>query len=112
MLESCQTSGDHLKAGLIGLSSGVFGGMTSIVTQPIKEARSYGVGVSMVGLGLVNMIATMQIAESQFRHVFPALYIYTCSILILCALHSILGLFHWLSQGGFRHHSKASGRSV
>ena len=46
MLESCQTTGDHLKAGLMGLSSGVFGGMTSIVTQPIKDARSYGVGVS------------------------------------------------------------------
>ena len=45
MLESCQTSGDHLKAGLMGLTSGVFGGMTSIVTQPIKNTRSHGVGV-------------------------------------------------------------------
>lgn len=46
MLESCQTSGDHFKAGLMGLSSGVFGGMTSMLTQPIKDARSYGFGVS------------------------------------------------------------------
>jgi vacuolar protein sorting-associated protein 13D len=46
MLESCQTSGDHLKAGLMGLSSGVFGGMTSIVTQPIRDVKSYGFGVS------------------------------------------------------------------
>ena len=52
MLESCQTSGDHLKAGLMGLSSGVFGGMTSIVTQPLKDAKSYGVGVR-TELGLV-----------------------------------------------------------
>ncbi len=46
ILESCQTSGDHLKAGLMGLSSGVFGGMMSMVTQPIKDTRSYGITVS------------------------------------------------------------------
>ena len=43
--EQCQTTGDHLKAGFIGLSSGVFGGMTSIFTQPYRGARESGVGV-------------------------------------------------------------------
>ena len=48
ILESCQTSSDHFKAGLIGLSSGVFGGFTSIFTQPYRGAQEYGVGVSTV----------------------------------------------------------------
>lgn len=43
--EQCQTSGDHLKAGIIGLSSGVFGGVTSIFTQPYRGAVESGVGV-------------------------------------------------------------------
>lgn len=45
-LESCQSSGDHFKAGLINLTSGIFGGMTSILTQPYKGAVEEGVGVS------------------------------------------------------------------
>jgi len=51
-LEGCQTSGDHLKAGLMGLSSGMFGGITSIVTQPINDTRNYGFSVSAAMLGL------------------------------------------------------------
>ena len=44
--DNCQTSSDHLTAGLIGLSSGVFGGITSIFTQPYYSAKSDGIGVS------------------------------------------------------------------
>ena len=47
--ESCQTSGDHLRAGIIGFSSGVFGGVTSIFTQPYRGAMESGVGVSGFG---------------------------------------------------------------
>ena len=43
--DTCQTSSDHLTAGLIGLSSGVFGGLTSIFTQPYYSARDEGIGV-------------------------------------------------------------------
>lgn len=46
ILESCQSSSDHFKAGLMGLSSGVFGGVTSIMSQPYKGAQEYGFGVS------------------------------------------------------------------
>lgn len=49
-LESCQTSGDHFKAGLINLTSGIFGGVTSILTQPYKGAIEEGVGVSYMYL--------------------------------------------------------------
>ena len=45
-LESCQSSGDHFKAGLINLTGGIFGGMSSIITQPYKGAVEEGVGVS------------------------------------------------------------------
>ena len=44
--ESAQSSSDHFKAGLMGLSSGVFGGVTSILTQPYRGAQEYGIGVS------------------------------------------------------------------
>lgn len=47
ILESCQSSSDHFKAGLMGLSSGVFGGVTSIMSQPYKGAQEYGLGVSL-----------------------------------------------------------------
>ena len=50
--ELCQTSGDHLKAGIMGLSSGVFGGMTSIFTQPYRGAVESGVGVRMTAFVL------------------------------------------------------------
>ena len=46
LLENCHTSGDHFKAGLMSLTSGVFGGVTSIFTQPYKEVKEYGIGVS------------------------------------------------------------------
>jgi vacuolar protein sorting-associated protein 13D len=57
--EQCQTTGDHLKAGFIGLSSGVFGGMTSIFTQPYRGARESGVGgfITGVGKGLLGTVA-------------------------------------------------------
>jgi vacuolar protein sorting-associated protein 13D len=57
--EQCQTSGDHLKAGIIGLSSGVFGGMTSIFTQPYRGAVESGVGgfITGVGKGLLGTVA-------------------------------------------------------
>ena len=45
--ESCQTSGDHFKAGLINFTSGIFGGMTSMITQPYKGAVEEGFGVSL-----------------------------------------------------------------
>ena len=47
-LESCQTSGDHFKAGLINLTSGIFGGVTSILTQPYKGAMEEGMSVSYI----------------------------------------------------------------
>ena len=47
-LESCQTSGDHFKAGLINLTSGIFGGVTSILTQPYKGAMEEGMSVSCI----------------------------------------------------------------
>ena len=46
--ESCQSSSDHLRAGLIGLSSGVFGGLTSMFTQPVQGAKEDGLGVSFL----------------------------------------------------------------
>ena len=46
LLESAQSSSEHFQAGLIGLTSGVFGGVTSLITQPYKGALEYGVGVS------------------------------------------------------------------
>ncbi len=46
--ESAQSSTDHIKAGLMGLSSGVFGGVTSILTQPYKGAKEQGIGVGGV----------------------------------------------------------------
>ena len=45
-LESCHTSSEHFQAGLINLTSGIFGGMTSMLTQPYKGAVEQGVGVS------------------------------------------------------------------
>jgi len=48
--ESAQSSSDHFKAGLMGLSSGVFGGVTSILTQPYRGAQEYGIGVSSIHL--------------------------------------------------------------
>ena len=45
--ESCQSSSDHIRAGLIGLSSGVFGGLTSMFTQPVRGAKEDGLGVSL-----------------------------------------------------------------
>uniref|UniRef100_A0A1X7VPU8 Uncharacterized protein n=1 Tax=Amphimedon queenslandica TaxID=400682 RepID=A0A1X7VPU8_AMPQE len=58
-LESCQTSGDHFKAGLINLTSGIFGGMTSILTQPYKGAVEEGVGgfIWGIGKGVVGTVA-------------------------------------------------------
>jgi vacuolar protein sorting-associated protein 13D len=50
-LESCQTSGDHFKAGLINLTSGIFGGVTSILTQPYKGAVEDGMGGFIWGIG-------------------------------------------------------------
>lgn len=52
--ESAQSSTDHFKAGLMGLSSGVFGGMTSILTQPYKGAQEYGFGVNKLHTGYHN----------------------------------------------------------
>ena len=40
-----QTSSEHFTGGLIGLSSGLFGGITSIITQPYYGARQEGIGV-------------------------------------------------------------------
>ena len=52
--ESCQSSSDHLRAGLIGLSSGVFGGLTSIFTQPVQGAKEDGLGVSLPCIGCMT----------------------------------------------------------
>ena len=65
--ESCQSSSDHFKAGLIGLTSGIFGGMTSILTQPYKGVVEEGVGVrtshyahSVVNLSLHSRPSLLQ----------------------------------------------------
>ena len=46
--ERGSSSSDHLVAGLKGLGMGIFGGLTSIVTQPIEGASRKGVSVSQV----------------------------------------------------------------
>jgi vacuolar protein sorting-associated protein 13D len=51
MSNTCQTSSDHLSAGLIGLSSGIFGGLTSMVTQPYYGMVNEGIGGFFAGLG-------------------------------------------------------------
>ena len=45
LIDSCQTSGDHFKAGVMGFASGVFGGATSLITQPYKGAQDSGLMV-------------------------------------------------------------------
>ena len=55
-LVSCQSSGDHFQAGLINLTGGLFGGVTSIITQPYKGAVEDGFGVSYQGEGVVSII--------------------------------------------------------
>ena len=58
--ESCQSSSDHLRAGLIGLSSGVFGGLTSMFTQPMQGAKEDGLGVGV-------SVLLSEILMSDFR---------------------------------------------
>lgn len=59
LLESAQSSSEHFQAGLIGLTSGVFGGVTSLITQPYKGALEYGVGgfLAGVGKGIIGTVA-------------------------------------------------------
>ena len=45
-LENAQSSGDHFKTGLINLTGGIFGGVTSIFTQPYEGAIEDGLGVT------------------------------------------------------------------
>ena len=86
--ESCQSSSDHFKAGLIGLTSGIFGGMTSILTQPYKGAMEEGVGVGMVPLCA-----------------FCSLLSFTCPI-----LHHSAGFHCRSGKGCGWHHCQTSGR--
>lgn len=62
--ESCQSSSDHLRAGLIGLSSGVFGGLTSMITQPVRGAKEDGLGVSL----------TLFLRSGNFLYAIPGIY--------------------------------------
>lgn len=45
IVESAQSGGGYLMAGLMGFTGGVFSGITSIVTQPYKGAQESGIGV-------------------------------------------------------------------
>lgn len=58
ILEGCQSSGDHFRAGLIGLTSGVFGGVTSLITQPYKGAQEYGIGVRKHSAGAEKCVCS------------------------------------------------------
>ena len=40
-----QSSSSHMSAGLKGLTKGVFGGLTSMITEPLEGASKKGVGV-------------------------------------------------------------------
>ncbi|XP_071113916.1 intermembrane lipid transfer protein VPS13D-like [Haliotis cracherodii] len=48
--QSCST-GDHLIAGMKGLGYGIFGGITSVFTQPISGAKAEGVEGFFKGVG-------------------------------------------------------------
>ena len=72
--ESAQSSTDHFKAGLMGLSSGVFGGMTSILTQPYKGAQEYGFGVNNSTYIIIKSFSVLlNYRISEFLH---TLYIF------------------------------------
>lgn len=43
------STGDHLIAGVKGLGYGIFGGITSVFTQPISGAKAEGVEVTTAG---------------------------------------------------------------
>ena len=43
--QGSQSSTSHMSAGLKGLGKGVFGGLTSIITEPLEGASKKGVGV-------------------------------------------------------------------
>ena len=42
-----QSSSSHMSAGLKGLTKGVFGGLTSMITEPLEGASKKGVGVRL-----------------------------------------------------------------
>ena len=44
-----QSSSSHMSAGLKGLGKGVFGGLTSMIMEPLEGASKKGVGVSVNG---------------------------------------------------------------
>ena len=46
IVESAQSGGGYITAGLMSFAGGVFSGVTSIVTQPYKGAQESGIGVS------------------------------------------------------------------
>ena len=86
--ESCQSSSDHFKAGLIGLTSGIFGGMTSILTQPYKGAVEEGVGV---------WLSASHIPQPTFAYIYPLL------------LPPPAGFHCGSGKGRGRNHCQASG---
>lgn len=54
------SSGSHFSAGLKGLGMGVFGGLTSMVTQPIEGASRKGVSVSVICLVVILIVENEQ----------------------------------------------------
>ena len=49
IVESAQSGGGYIMAGLMGFTGGVFSGLTSMVTQPYKGAQEAGIGVRDCG---------------------------------------------------------------
>ncbi|XP_066924160.1 intermembrane lipid transfer protein VPS13D-like isoform X2 [Clytia hemisphaerica] len=57
--QGSQSSTSHVSAGLKGLGKGVFGGLTSMITEPLEGASKKGVGgfLSGIGKGIVGTVA-------------------------------------------------------
>ena len=53
IVESAQSGGGYIMAGLMGFTGGVFSGLTSMVTQPYKGAQEAGIGVRDCGIHVV-----------------------------------------------------------
>ena len=95
-LVSCQSSGDHFQAGLINLTGGLFGGVTSIITQPYKGAVEDGIGVSH----LIAIETTILTSPPSF---FPSPSLYCTSPGSLSLFTIPLFVSHYFSGVSIRY---------
>ena len=82
LTENCQSSGDHLVAGLAGLAHGVLGGLTSVVHQTYQGSVDDGVTVSLLSRLLSHLILhfTSEIFSAcscNRAHCSPAIFVMT-----------------------------------